>query len=129
MLLVRVHNALGAAARFINFDEPIEDKKEVDAPIATLEKRSAARKRLHHTEGNDSLSLIWCQPRETLCAPSIGVDGSNARPRRKIATTTFSLSSPLTPSSTNAHDRRARHGSWPCGLIVVFTVRALTSIG
>ena len=57
----------------IDFDEPVEDKKEVDAPIATLEKRSAARNRLHHTEGKDSLSLIWCQPRESLCAPGIGV--------------------------------------------------------
>jgi hypothetical protein len=69
---------LGGAARLIDFDEPIKDEKKVNASIAALEKRSAARKRLHHTEGKDALNLIWRQPRESLRAPSIGSDGSNA---------------------------------------------------
>ena len=50
-----------------------EDNKEVGSSIAALKKHGAARKPLHHAEGNHSVDLIWCQPRERLCFPSIRV--------------------------------------------------------
>ena len=113
--LMGVHNPLVGAARFIDFHEPVEDKKEIGAPIATLEKCSAARKPLHHTEGNDSLQPdLVSAAGKSLCAEHRGQTDPPHRSRRKVAATNLSLSSSLPPSSINARDRRDRHGFRMC---------------
>lgn len=68
---VHIHHVLGVAARQIDLDETVEDKKEVDPSIAALEKHGAARQLLHHTEGNEPLDLIRAQLWERFGVPRV----------------------------------------------------------